>query len=91
MPGAAFPFPLWQREQSGCAPQDSKELSGFGGEKSGETSVPARGTGGNVCDLYQFMTAWPWLEFCVALGARQDNSCHVQQVKFPWNFLHIRT
>lgn len=48
----SFPFSLWQREQSVCAPQDSKELSKDGEEQPGETPVPARGTGGNVYLIY---------------------------------------
>lgn len=52
MSGAAFPFPPWQREQSVCAPQGSKELNNVGEEQSGETSVPAQGTGGNVYLIY---------------------------------------
>lgn len=30
----------------------------LGGEQSGETSVPAQGTGGNVFDLYQFINEY---------------------------------
>lgn len=88
MSGAAVPFPLWQGEQSGCAPQDSKELNNFGGESQMGLQCLPEGQEENVFDLYQFINdSLDRFEFCVALGARQDNSCHVQQVKLPWNLL----
>lgn len=53
-----FFFSSLQREQGVSAAQDFLELNNVGEEQSGETSVPARGTGGNVFDLYQFINEY---------------------------------